>query len=160
MQLLNVPHRQQRADADCLAACAAMVLEYLAVPIRYDRLLRLLRVEAAGASFFNLSALESLGLSILVAEGTMDTLPYLLDLALPIVVSVDTAELSYWQQSARHALVIVGLDDQLVYANDPAFGKAPQAIPDHSFESAWLQRDYLYAVISLTEVQLNWTQSR
>lgn len=152
MQLLNVPHRRQREDADCLAACAAMALEYLAVPIRYERLLRLLRVEAAGASFFNLSALEALGLSIHVAEGDMDVFPHFLDSALPIIVSVDTSELPYWQKSARHALVVVGLDDHRIYANDPAFGEAPQVIPHRLFESAWLQRNYLYAVVSLTEV--------
>lgn len=101
MQLLNVPHWRQREDADCLAACAAMALEYLAIPI---------------------------------------------------IASVDTAELPYWQGSVRHALVVVGLDDYHIYANDPAYGEAPQAIPHRLFESAWLQRNYLYAVVSLTEV--------
>jgi hypothetical protein len=38
MSLLAVSHWKQRRQADCLVACAAMVLEYLQVPVSYDRL--------------------------------------------------------------------------------------------------------------------------
>ena len=59
MPLLSVSHRQQRQQADCLAACAAMVLDYLHVPFRYDRVPRLLRIEAHGTVFSHLQYLES-----------------------------------------------------------------------------------------------------
>ena len=44
MNLLPISHRQQIQQADCLAACAAMLLDYLHVPIQYKYLLRLLQV--------------------------------------------------------------------------------------------------------------------
>ena len=40
--LLPVPHHKQREGADCLAACAAMVLSYLGLSVAYERLLKLL----------------------------------------------------------------------------------------------------------------------
>ena len=48
--LLPVLHQQQRQQADCLAACAAMILAYLDVDIEYDQLLRLLKVKPFGAA--------------------------------------------------------------------------------------------------------------
>ena len=48
MLLLNIPHRRQQRESDCLVACAAMVLDYLHVPIRYDRLYKLLRAQPFG----------------------------------------------------------------------------------------------------------------
>ncbi len=39
MTLLPVSHRRQQQQADCLTACAAMVLDYQQRPIPYDRLL-------------------------------------------------------------------------------------------------------------------------
>ncbi|MBV7337629.1 hypothetical protein KFU94_57255 [Chloroflexi bacterium TSY] len=64
MTLLSVLHRKQQQSADCLAACAAIVLDYLQIPVQYDRLLRQLRVEYFGSLFRNLHYLESLGVYI------------------------------------------------------------------------------------------------
>jgi ABC-type bacteriocin/lantibiotic exporter with double-glycine peptidase domain len=70
MTLLPVSHRQQRQQAECLAACAAMVLDYLQVPASYEQLVKLLRIGPAGAPFRNLRYLESLvGLSVLIRRG-------------------------------------------------------------------------------------------
>ena len=44
--LHDVSHCQQQHDGDCLAACAAMILDALAQPIEYAALLRLLRIRA------------------------------------------------------------------------------------------------------------------
>ena len=46
MLLLGIKHGQQRREADCLVACCAMVLDYLQVPMDYDRLAT--RLEDAG----------------------------------------------------------------------------------------------------------------
>ena len=38
---------------------------------------------------------------------------------------VDTGQLPYWDESANHALVVVGLDEDYVYVHDPEFPNAP-----------------------------------
>jgi len=40
--LLPIPHHLQQSDGDCLAACAAMALNYLDVSVDYGHLLHLL----------------------------------------------------------------------------------------------------------------------
>jgi ABC-type bacteriocin/lantibiotic exporter with double-glycine peptidase domain len=98
MILLPVSHQPQQRQADCLAACARMVLHYLQVPVDYQRLTRLLRLDAIGIPFRNLQHLESLGLEIRITEGDMLKL---------------------------------------------------QKISLAEFELAWLEKDYLCAVVSL-----------
>jgi ABC-type bacteriocin/lantibiotic exporter with double-glycine peptidase domain len=51
MLLSGLSHRRQHAEADCLVACVAMVLEYLAVPVNYLRLRRALGTSEAGTPF-------------------------------------------------------------------------------------------------------------
>ncbi|GEM_PF-3681281 len=45
---LTVPHQKQHRQADCLAACAAMVLAYWKCSIAYEQLLSLLDVQDIG----------------------------------------------------------------------------------------------------------------
>ncbi|HID52386.1 MAG TPA: hypothetical protein EYP41_10150 [Anaerolineae bacterium] len=61
MKLLPVSHHPQQRQADCLVACAWMVLAYQQQPVPYNRLLTLLRIGAAGAPYRNLYYLESMG---------------------------------------------------------------------------------------------------
>ena len=80
MNLLLISHRQQSQQADCLAACTAMLLEYLHVPVQYENLLRLLNVRSFGASLSNLRNLQKLGLSVVIEEGQFSALrksPYI-----------------------------------------------------------------------------------
>jgi ABC-type bacteriocin/lantibiotic exporter with double-glycine peptidase domain len=149
MILLPVSHQPQQQQADCLAACARMVLHYLQVPVDYQRLTRLLRLDAIGTPFRNLQHLESLGLEIRITEGDMLKLRRHLDSGLPVIAAVDTAQLAYWSETSSHAVVIVGLDEQFVYVNDPDLADAPQKIALAEFELAWLEKDYLCAVVSL-----------
>ena len=67
MPWLPISHRQQRQQADCLAACTAMLLDYWQRPVPYDSLLRVLQIGSAGAPFRNLQYLESLGVSVLIS---------------------------------------------------------------------------------------------
>jgi hypothetical protein len=62
--LLTIPHHPQRSDGDCLAACAAMVLEHLSMLIDYDRLLR---PSSKYPSAFPESSLNSPGWSSTIA---------------------------------------------------------------------------------------------
>lgn len=143
MNLLPISHRQQSQQADCLAACTAMILEYLHVPVQYENLLRLLNVRSFGASLFNLRNLQKLGLFVVIKEGHFSDLQSYLDMGLPVVVSVSTAELrSYWRNSADHAVIVVCIDTNFVYVHDPVLPSAPQIVAIQEFESAWLEQDY------------------
>lgn len=148
MPLLPVLHQKQRQSADCLAACAAMVLAYLQVRVDYKHLLRQLRTETHGSVFNNLRYLESMGLSILTEDGSMEKLRVYLESGLPIIAFVDTGQLtSYWREATNHAVVIVGITSDTVYLNDPEFDTAPQTVSLAEFELAWLEKGYRYAVI-------------
>lgn len=149
MTLLTVSHRQQTQQADCLAACAAMVLHYLQIPISYNKLTQLLKVDAIGAPFRNLNNLQSLGLSILIEEASLQSLIGYLEVGLPLIVVVDTNQLSYWHEATNHAVVVVGIENETIYLNDPDLNVAPQMVSLAEFELAWLEKDYLMAVIQL-----------
>ena len=60
---LPVAHIRQRVEGECLVACAAMVLDYLSVPVAYGQLLKLLRINetapiAVSLGDFDLAWLE------------------------------------------------------------------------------------------------------
>jgi ABC-type bacteriocin/lantibiotic exporter with double-glycine peptidase domain len=155
MTLLSISHLRQSQQADCLAACAQMVLQYLQIPIDYPQLLAVLETERAGSYFSKLKRLEArLGLTIELAQGSddLDLLYPYLDQGLPVIAYVNTGELkSYWQSTTFHAVVVVGLDEEFVYVNDPYFVDAPKEVPHGEFILAWLEQDYWYAVIRLAE---------
>ena len=77
-----------------------------------------------------------------------------------MIVAVRTDDLPYWlnrtdipdeEKATDHAVVVVGLDEQRVYANDPDFEQARQVIDLDEFLLAWLERDYEYVVIGLED---------
>ncbi|MCP4536601.1 MAG: hypothetical protein GY832_05595 [Chloroflexi bacterium] len=145
--LLPIPHHLQQSDGDCLAACAAMALNYLDVPVDYGHLLRLLGVTPYGTPGSRLNRLTDLNIHVRYAQGTMDELYGYLNSGQPCIVLVRTDQLPYWTYATDHAILVVGCDEQAVYVNDPAFEHAPQRIPRADFELAWLEFDYRYAVI-------------
>jgi ABC-type bacteriocin/lantibiotic exporter with double-glycine peptidase domain len=145
--LLTIPHHLQRSDGDCLAACAAMVLEHLSILVDYDRLLRLLGVKRYGTPGSRLKNLGDLGVNVRYALGTLQELFEYLGDGKPCIVLVRTGQLPYWTYATDHAVVVVGFDDQAVYVNDPAFEQVPQRIRRAEFDLAWMEFDYRYAVI-------------
>jgi ABC-type bacteriocin/lantibiotic exporter with double-glycine peptidase domain len=130
-----------------------MVLSYLQVSFQYSRLLRLLKMEAHGTIFSHLRFLETVGLSVQVDTGDIEMLRHYLDNGLPLIVAVDTGELrSYWREATGHAVVVVGIERDTVYLNDPEFENAPIAIPLAEFELAWEEMYCRYAVIALKQL--------
>jgi ABC-type bacteriocin/lantibiotic exporter with double-glycine peptidase domain len=119
--LLPIPHHLQRSDGDCLAACAAMVLDHLGVPADYDHLLRLLGVRSYGTPGSRLNNLTDLGVYVRYAQGTIGELFDYLGRRQPCIVLVRTDQLPYWTYATDHAVLAVGFDEQAVYVNDPAF---------------------------------------
>ncbi|MBN1888285.1 MAG: hypothetical protein JW850_09855 [Thermoflexales bacterium] len=89
--LLPVPHHRQRSDGECLAACAAMVVDYLGITCDYGYLLGLLGVKPYGTPGSHLDRLAELGVLVRYAHGTLDELfAYLAD-GHPCIVLLRTA---------------------------------------------------------------------
>lgn len=147
-QLLSVLHRPQRAEADCLAACASMLLEYLDVAHTYQEVVQLLGLTPYGAPVSRVRNLKQLGLTVVYEQGTLETLNEQLAGNRPCIVPVRTGELSYWREDVRHAVVVVGLTPLTIFLNDPAFDKAPIGVSRAEFELAWIEQDNMYVTLS------------
>lgn len=156
MLLLGLKHTKQQHEADCMVACCAMVLDYLHIPVRYQRLLHLLETQEFGTFFSRVHNLTKVGVSVRSGEYARLTLfEQIIDLGLPIIVPVRTWTLLYWQGiDTEHALVIVGVDlaNEKVYVYDPFFTEAPIELSLDEFEPAWTEMDRRYAVISLSDI--------
>ena len=153
MPSLRLTHRTQSHEADCLAACAWMVLNYWEINVRYPQLLNLLKVHESGASFYSLDTLTELhsSLSVHIQDAHMELLAEYLHQGRPVIASVNTIELPYWQgQDESHAVVVVHLDESTVSLHDPWYEDAPQVVNRMHFESAWLHHEYLCAIIERT----------
>lgn len=146
--LLPVPHLKQQQEADCLAACAAMVLAYWKKPTAYNKLIQILAIEDFGAPASNIRFLDRLGVNVILNQGELTDLEAHLQNGRPCIVFLRTAELPYWADDIGHAVVIIGLDDTQVYLLDPAFSDSPQEVSHGNFLLAWLDFNYDYAVVT------------
>ncbi len=146
---LLVSHQKQRHRSDCLAACAAMILGYLGRSVRYGKLMRLLGITPdLGAPASNVRRLSALNVCVEYGAGTMDDLVAYLARGVPCIAFVHTVHLGYWPEATRHAVVVVGVDEQQVYLDDPFFDVAPQIVSLLEFQLAWDEMDNTYAVIA------------
>lgn len=146
---LPVKYVQQQRIGECLAACSAMVMNYLGKPIAYRRLVSLLEIiPDAGTASSKIRNLSQLGVKVIYQQGSFDKLHEHLLQNQPCIVFVKTSELPYRNDATDHAIVVVGLDDQNVYINDPEFIKSPISVPRGDFNLAWLEHDEMYAVLS------------
>jgi ABC-type bacteriocin/lantibiotic exporter with double-glycine peptidase domain len=59
------------------------------------------------------------------------------------------SHLGHLETITHHAVVIIGIDGDRVYLNDPAFVTAPQIVARDEFEPAWIEHNYRFAVITL-----------
>lgn len=147
MPSLAVSHRRQHQQADCLAACAAMVLDYHDLQIAYEHLMRLLGIRYFGAAFSNLRNLEALGVSVAITREDMDGLISHLESGSPVIVALNTDALPYWEDDTAHAVVVIGMEQDHVLLSDPAFEEAPQVVPLDAFLIGWIEQDYRCAIL-------------
>jgi len=133
-----------------------MVLTYLGEKVAYDHLRQQLGTFSAGAFFFNVDRLRSWRLRVERDRGTLATLREHLDAGRPIIVPVDTGLLPYWltradvpldERITDHAVVVVGIEGELIYVNDPDFELAPQIVEIGWFHEAWRNFNGHYAAI-------------
>ena len=121
MLLLGIRHRRQQ-KADCLLACAAMVLEYLGLSIEEERLRRILGTTDAGTPFPNIERLSELGLFVNYGkQGDLSLFERGVDSGLPVIVAVETLGWQHWSDEVTsHAVLVVGIDQSngLIYLYD------------------------------------------
>lgn len=146
---LPVGHLQQLRDGECLNACAMMVLDYIEYRIAYARLLKVLDIRTGfGAPSYNIRNLARFDIRVTYARGDLSTLYEHLLANQPCIVFLKTGELPYWHRATDHAVVVVGMDDEAIYVNDPEFPTSPFRISLGDFDLAWLERDEMYAVLT------------
>ena len=147
--LLPVPHLQQPSDGDCLPACAFMILTYMGKKTRFWRLRWLLGTKSFGTPFFHIRHLERLGITVDArANGNLALLHQHLTQNHPCIVSIQTENLPYWKRNALHAVVVVGMDEDYIYLNDPELPDAPMPVAHGDFDLAWLAQDERYAILA------------
>ncbi len=148
-RLLKLANRRQQQESDCLAACAAMMLDALGIAVPYSGLLSVLDVAPWGTPHRNVRRLAEVvpGIRVTYRQGELADLSRALDAGLPPTVFVWTEELPYWPAATWHAVVLVGYDAQSFYLNDPAFEAAPLVVGRGDLDLAWLAYDSYYAVI-------------
>src|SRR5262249_35926777 len=95
--VLPVPHLLQHKTGECLVACVGMSFAYIGKAFSYRQVTKLLNVREFGAYFSNIRRLETLGVSVLVNNGSMELLYPHLQQNHPLIVPVKTGELSFWR---------------------------------------------------------------
>lgn len=126
-----------------------MVVSHYRQQCDYLQLAKTLRIRPdLGTPFSSVLFLEQLGYHIgYREEGTLEILHRLLTFGYPAIVAVDTGELSYWNVTTGHVVVVVGINDDRIYLNDPAVNESPLAVPVGDFLLAWQEMSFSYAVI-------------
>jgi uncharacterized protein YvpB len=126
-----------------------MVLDYLNRSVPYERLIELLNITPdLGAPASNIKRLEALNVSVTYGAGTIKELTAHVRQGTPCIAFVDTTHLGYWDEIARHAVIVIGLDEGQVYLDDPYFDTCPQSVSRLEFELAWDEMDSTYAIIT------------
>ena len=118
--------------------------------IDYQRLLRFLRIQPSiGTPFSNIRELSKLRVTVTYRQGTLLDLHRCLYSGLPCIVSVRTGQLPYWDNiDTQHAVVVVGMDKQSIYLNDPEFPNAPIKVGFGDFDLAWFEQGEYYAILA------------
>lgn len=148
-RFLKIPHIRQKSNADCLVACAAMMLESAGFRADYNHILRLLGTSELGTPHSRIQLLSRIhsDLLLIYREGELEDIIRFLDNGYPIGIFVYTKELPYWTTAAGHAVVVVGYTEQVFYLHDPAFNDTPQAVTYGDLQLAWEAYDSFLAVV-------------
>lgn len=154
--LLPIKHVSQEHPAGCLAACLQMALAHVDVHRTQRQLNTLLGLTTLGKPMSKVKALherqfQCRKVEVMYERGSQNLIGQQLERKLPVILFVRTGELqSYWQQDTQHAVLCIGYDDANVYLNDPAFIDTPQQVSWDELMLAWVEFDYMFAVVSAT----------
>lgn len=145
---LEVPHFQQATEGACLAACARMVLAYLQSPIPENKINELLGTDEIGIPASRVLRLEKWGFQVTYGTADLQMLRDWLNQGVPPIAFVQTQFLDYWTENTSHAVVVVGINDEHIYLNDPAFAIAPQIVSPDGFLAACIEMDEVAAIVT------------
>ncbi len=127
-----------------------MVLAYYGQARDQERLAAQLKVEPyLGAPARNVRRLASNTISVTFEEGTPEKLRQWLNAGVPVIAFIQAGELSHWRgEFFQHTVVIVDMDETMVWMLDPESTPEPVASSIDEFMLAWGELDYLYAALS------------
>jgi ATP-binding cassette subfamily B protein len=129
--LRRFPFLEQAEEADCGAACLAMICKHYDIHITPGKLRDMANVTAEGATLESLARVgESLGFA---ANGVKCTYKTLTEFDLPFI--------AHWK--GYHYIVVYGISKQHVWAADPATGF--KKMPVSEFERGWTGNCLLFS---------------
>lgn len=126
-----------------------MVLAYLGHDLTEPQVANILRSYSFGTPASNIRFLESLGLSVNFAQMSLPRLRAYLHNQVPCILFVQAGDLPYCESEGFHAIVVVGLGQDLVYVNDPATDTGPQTVPLDHLMLAWSEFEHEGAAIQI-----------
>lgn len=145
--LLPLPHLVQPKDGECLPTCAAMVLAWYGKQVSITKLSKLFGTSPYGTPGSRIKRLAKWGVDVAYKQAEFDEIKVYLANKTPVIALVDTLFLTYWHERTFHAVVVVGVDGDTVYINDPAFVDAPQPVHLDGFLAAWIEQSQMVAII-------------
>lgn len=147
---LPLSHKSQKGDGYCLPACIQMVLAYLGISRSQESISKTLGLNPPfGVRHSNIKKLASSKIKVNYQAGTLKDIRDQLEQNVPVIVFVQAGDLPQWSgHSFQHAVVVVGLEQQMVYVMDPALADGPTPVDEEAFMLAWSSMDYYYATLS------------
>jgi len=155
INLLPIKHLPQQDRVGCLAACSQMALAHIGIRRTQRQLNRIFVIGPMGLPMSRIQKLHQRRfwrktVNVAYQTGNEQYVKKQIDQNLPVILFVRTDQLrSYWHRDTQHALLCIGYEDSHVYLNDPAFTDAPKRVIWDELMLAWLEFNYMCAVISL-----------
>ncbi len=142
------PHYKQSNPGACLPACARMVLATFGDKRTEAELAVILGSYEFGTPANRVTRLEKLGYRVKYGAFTLAELRNYLEQASHLIVFVSANFLPWADFDGFHALVLTEITSTGVMLLDPALDSGPTQLSTDGFLLAWLEFDYLAAVIS------------
>jgi ABC-type bacteriocin/lantibiotic exporter with double-glycine peptidase domain len=148
IDVISLPHYLPSAESSCLAACVRMVLAYWGETTSEEDVAGLLGICSWGVPASAIRRLSQWGWDVDYGRGARVGLTQWLQEGIPVIAFVRTDFLEHWETDVGHAIVVAGMADEQVHVYDPVMEDAPMSISVISFDAAWTEMDYGYAVIT------------
>ena len=141
-ELIEKTHYPQESEYGCIPASIRMVFSAFEVALgeRYSELdlIHLLGTSQRGSLWENLTRISQLGFQVEVVSSNLSELfAYLQAKKKPVIVVVYAQYIPYLNSDSLHAVVVVGLDSQNIYFNDPLRKECPMILSNDEFQRAW-----------------------
>lgn len=135
---LEVSYFKQEKSTTCGPACIRMVLDYNGIRLSEKELEDIFETSWLGNTCEELaSGIEKFGfLSEVVENFTLESLKETLKKGMPIIALLDPAVLYGGLQGFGHFVIIIGLEENVIYYHDPDMG-IEFAKDVQSFFTAW-----------------------